>query len=113
MTNIPLLLVGRGLIDLANDMGELGAQDKVTPILAIDPEDALSVYSNKGPRLMAVVLEPEAEEAYRQLTDAGYRGAFLVYGEETEKWFERGITFLDPGDHERDNYNKIMQRLLE
>ncbi|MCK4670070.1 MAG: hypothetical protein KAT43_02610 [Nanoarchaeota archaeon] len=110
---IPLLIVGEDLSDLANDMGDLGAAGGVTPILAHGSEDALSIHSDFGPRLMAVVLHPEAQEAYEQLREAGYRGAFLVYGEETGEWHSKDVTFLDPGETERVIYDKVMAKLLE
>ncbi len=113
---IPLLIVGEDLSDLANDMSTLGTEDGVCPIIAHDSEDALSVHSDFGPKLMAIVLHPEAQEIYEHLKEAGYRGAFLVYGsksEQEEEWKEKDVTFLDPGETERVIYDKVMEKLLE
>jgi hypothetical protein len=113
MTNIPLLIVGKDLADLADDMGEQGALDGVCPIVADNAEEALSVYSEFGPGLMAIVLHPEEQEAFERLKAAGYKGAFLIYGHETKEWRRKEVTFLDPEQSEAKIYDKIMEKLLE
>ncbi|MBU0930038.1 MAG: hypothetical protein KJ623_03115 [Nanoarchaeota archaeon] len=108
---IPILIVGKDLSDLADELTSQGIKDGILAFSVKNSEEALGIFEELGPKLMLTILGKNEQKSHDKLISEGYKGSFVVYSNENEsEWGKRKVEFIKP--QSENLYNKLIKNLI-